>query len=937
MLTQDVKNFFQQILPEVGVYTAVKKTTKLEHKIYYSKIEFIDLLANELTENNDWFYSMASYLEGWHKNDKGYNVFRTQNNVCAVRSLWLDIDVGDSKDYTTPQEAVEALKAFLTHLQLPIPITVASGSGGFHCYWTLTDDINVDDWKTLATALKNACKKLGFRADPSRTTDSASILRVPNTFNCKRTPFKPVKLLIPTTTPLTYQQFLEKLSTFRQVEVLPTDVVVKRNAFDVVATCPQLRQQHNATEPVWRGMLATLRACDNGVQVCHLLSKQHPNYSPQETDEKLNYLNERNIAPYTCETFHTLRPEVCQACPYHGKAKSPVGVPQNLIKTVTIDDDGNVADIERPLPKLSPSTSDVPHIKTKRFEVNDNGCFAFINVPNADGYWAKIYDYPVFPIQRVRDVHNGKLTMSYIVRKYRLGGHDDIEITGETLLGSSASSFLGSVGFLLQDKEKKLMTALLIDVLRHMEARIDEVNVANQLGWDSKHQTFLLGNKLYRRDGNVIDVTPRGKACDYSDMTVATGDLARWKQIANVYNKKGLEWGQAVVCSAFASPLMSIGALERAGLLFITGEKGAGKSTALQIATSVFGNPSRMMINKNDTALARLAKLGIFNSISASFDEMTDLSPKEASELAYQITQGRGKDRMGDMGKDLQKNTTFWSCMPVMSANDSIINSLALHSHDATAQMSRVLEVKARNINTVYNKEEVAECERLVRSVGNNYGVAGDVYIRYITANYEKVEQLILAVEKVVKNELQLDNSLRFWTYMCTRLVTGLIIANKLGLVDYDYKTFFLYLKGLINKAKATITKFEYDPDDTFNLFMAQMHSSRLDVVSAERPANLKDQPSNGANNDIGYVLACPTAGNDLVMRVEQDTDIAYIVTGAIREWCKQHQVPYDDFIESLKRKKMLLKEKTRVAIGRGTRYRNIGRPTCIKVQLQSD
>ena len=126
---------------------------------------------------------------------------------------------------------------------------------------------------------------------------------------------------------------------------------------------------------------------------------------------------------------------------------------------------------------------------------------------------------------------------------------------------------------------------------------------------------------------------------------------------------------------------------------------------------------------------------------------MTNLSPREASELAYQITQGRGKDRMASGGEGLQHNTTFWSCLPVMSANDSIITHLSQHSDDPTAQMSRVLEITAVDINTAYKGTELKEANRLVRQLPNNYGHAGAAYMAYVTTRMDSVLEAIHTVE----------------------------------------------------------------------------------------------------------------------------------------------------------------------------------------------
>lgn len=953
--------FFQAILPDTGVFSAITRNKidyKFKHKIFYSVRDLAKFCATQLDAPHDLYFALASFKEGWHTimtSDGETSAFRTAENVSQLRSLWLDVDVGPNKSYATTRDALVALRDFMVATHLPAPWIVNSGSGGLHIYWTFDKAVGRQEWQVVANKLRAATIEHGFLVDPARTRDSASILRVPASNNCKLDEPRKVKLLA-WGAPSPFSLFESLLSEYK-VEVTPsTDVsgilaglqgidlsglatVVPvdepqyrvRKAEDVIAQCRQLQLQADAPEPVWRGMLATVRHCENGTQYAHKLSAQHPDYNIDTTFEKLDQLEAKNIAPYTCATFRELRPEVCATCPHNGMINSPISVPESRIETVTIDDSGNVEK------EVAPTFEAIPHYNSDRFRVNETGCHAYVGSATG-GYWTQIYDFPVVPMQRIRDrTPTGDIVVSYIIRRYHSRGYDEFQVGGDVLMGSGINGFLGSVGFLIPERNRKLMAGLLIDLLLGAEDTIAETKLANSLGWDTNHESFLLGNKVYKVGGPVLDVNPKGNASQFSRLTMPTGTLDAWKKIAGVYNKKGLEWAQVVVCSAFASPLMGIGALEKAALMFITGDKGVGKSTVLQVATSVYGNPKELIINKDDTPLARLAKLGILNSITASFDEMTDLSPKEASELCYQITQGRGKDRMAEMGKGLQTNTTFWSCLPIMSANDSMINHLAQHSADATAQMSRVLEVRASDVNSVYTGAEIAENERIVRSMLKNYGTAGAKYIEYVTQNYEKVEELILKVEAMWLKETGLTNNYRFWTFMGVRLIVGAMIANKLGIIEYDIAGIFAYLKRLVKQSRADMQRHEWKPDSVLSDYMNTHIGNQLIVTHAKRPAEMADNQALGSMNDITYAPKSPASGRDLAIRIELDTKTGYLSKRSVKDWCTRNRIPYDRFITSITDQGLLLLESTRVYLGKGTVYRDTGRTECIKLKMPDD
>ena len=73
-----------------------------------------------------------------------------------VKSFFIDLDVGDNKDYKSQKEALIDLSKFLESSKLPMPAIINSGNG-IHAYWFLKNQIKIDEWRPLATAFKNLC------------------------------------------------------------------------------------------------------------------------------------------------------------------------------------------------------------------------------------------------------------------------------------------------------------------------------------------------------------------------------------------------------------------------------------------------------------------------------------------------------------------------------------------------------------------------------------------------------------------------------------------------------------------------------------------------------------------------------------------------------------------------------------------------------------
>lgn len=125
---------------------------------------------------------------------------RKGDNAKQARAFWLDVDCGESKaaegrGYATKPEARDALGEFSKATGLPLPTMLVDSGNGLHGYWALDVDVPREEWRAYGALLKALTKKHGLLADPARTSDIASVLRVPGTLNQKDADNrKPVKI-----------------------------------------------------------------------------------------------------------------------------------------------------------------------------------------------------------------------------------------------------------------------------------------------------------------------------------------------------------------------------------------------------------------------------------------------------------------------------------------------------------------------------------------------------------------------------------------------------------------------------------------------------------------------------------------------------------------------------------------------------------------------
>ena len=151
----------------------------------------IEIAIRESLAGCDVYIALAAFKS---------NENRTSANAVEAACFWVDIDVGvekaeSGKGYRTIEEANIALIEFCVKTGIPLPTDDVNSGSGLHVYWGLDKAIGRELWQYLAQKLKELARYFNFLADPSRTADISSVLRIPGTKNYKYRPALPVELL----------------------------------------------------------------------------------------------------------------------------------------------------------------------------------------------------------------------------------------------------------------------------------------------------------------------------------------------------------------------------------------------------------------------------------------------------------------------------------------------------------------------------------------------------------------------------------------------------------------------------------------------------------------------------------------------------------------------------------------------------------------------
>lgn len=170
------------------------------------------------------------------------------------------------------------------------------------------------------------------------------------------------------------------------------------------------------------------------------------------------------------------------------------------------------------------------------------------------------------------------------------------------------------------------------------------------------------------------------------------GTLEGWRNNVGRYCSGNSRLIVSVSC-AFAGPLLSLVGGESGGIHF-HGITSTGKTTALLVGGSVLGGSGRngFVQSWRATANGLEAVAELHNDLCLYLDELSQMDPREAAEVAYFLGNGSGKARMS---RNISARKKLTWCLLFVSAGEV---TLADHARTARKRTKGGLDVRLLNV-----------------------------------------------------------------------------------------------------------------------------------------------------------------------------------------------------------------------------------------------
>ena len=876
----DSFDLISAVRPDGGWYAVVGiKGDSRVQKLVETREEFDAIVARFLKAQRDVFFGLASYKDGES---------RTKANVDRLKAFWLDIDCGPGKEYARQIEGFAALQDFCKVTGLPKPTIVNSGRG-LHVYWSLDTEITREEWEVVAKRLKETCATQDLYVD-NNCFEVARILRVPGTFNYKGLEPALVTVIVEGK-PISYEDMRSILGVHERPAPARSGRGMSALGFQAQNSiqnrfarimgredgCAQLnacqQEQGSLSEPRWFDALSVAKFCIDKDDAIHGLSAEHPDYDPGRTEQKIKHI----LGPHTCAVFEQNNPGLCAKCPHFGKIKSPISLGK-VIEEATEED--NV--LEGESPSGTPTVYRIPKYPFPYVRGKNGGIYR--QAEGDEGEPMLVYPYDLYVVKRMRDPNEGGVIL---LRSHtpKDGVEEFTIINSKITEPTEVRKELARRDILLAKKPFDLLVDFIIRSAQQLRERKKAEQMRNQFGWVDGDSKFIIGDREVSVEGTYHS-PPSTVTRALTDHMVPQGSLEKWKEVFNLYGRPGLEGAAFAAATAFGAPLLRFSGQRGAIINLVNTSSGTGKTTALYMCNSVWGNPEKLCANKDDTFNSKVFKIGVLCNLPVTFDEMSNTDAKQLSELAYLITQGTGKDRMKASTNEMRLNLTSWQTIALCSSNHSFYEKLEYLKNTPQGEMMRIIEYSLDYSNAV---DTETGKQMFDHQLLENYGHAGEIYTRFLISNYEEVKQLYLTVQNKIDKHLKLTQRERFWSATVAANITGIHIAIRLGLCDWDLAAIFKWACQMLRNLRATTTP----PADADNEALGHFLISHMDNIL------IVNEGVDGRSKMQEVPLLEPR--QEVMIRYEPDTQKVYITVAALRRYCAQRSVSYRELIKKLK------------------------------------
>lgn len=821
-----------------------------------------------------------------------YNsAIRQIENMHLLKCFYVDLDV---KEGGYP-DTISALRA-LYLLPLPRPnVIVLSGTGGAHCYWTFNNTFTLETWKPRAEMLVALFRANGLHFDNGVSTDPVRLLRVPETLNAKTDPPSPVLLKVcegdqelgpfdeaiakhadavgrePALTPGSNALPPSELSA----GIEPVKAAL-RDILQLEKECPWIAHSRatggvDAGNAQRRMMMQIGVACDDARNTAWSMMHSRASLTTDEFIEQFDRAEqdrEEGKAKWpSCKAIESAGSKQCVGCPHRGGSKGPLSVGF------------------QPPPPPPPPQQPGPGGAQPSLPGND--------LP--DGY--KRAAVTGYILKEMGPGNADDLVLPYKIEdalispdpyeihfKSQKKNGRAINVTlacGDTSSEQSLMKALATQGVIAHNMPK--VKQFMVSFMQQLQDSKSRMAINQPFGW-TEEGGFAYAGKRFTPQGIFRAALPASP--DFKEAYMPKGDRAPWMELVRIINHQKNPVLDMLIATAFAAPLIYFTGQDGCSIGAWTIESGAGKSTALKIATSVWGEIQRAKGGLSDTKNQVTARMSALKNLPTYWDEVRQQADKEQlSDLVSIVSEGKGRNRLNraaNFGK-----MEFMKTILAYTTNESIRAVINDRNKSSPAASMRTFECHAE-------KREVSieiqnRVDTLMSYMNLNYGHAGLAYAEYIGTHQDEVHQTVLQVQELLHRTLKFTQDERYYKIAITTILVGAHYANKLGLTEFDLVGLRAFLIAELKKMRSgTAVHSSSDlsrPENIAGIFGAYLREKKVrNTVYTDHIWGGVGKPKKGA---VNIIYDTPATKETLQVQIAKDSQIIRLAEGNFRDWLK--------------------------------------------------
>ena len=339
--------------------------------------------------------------------------------------------------------------------------------------------------------------------------------------------------------------------------------------------------------------------------------------------------------------------------------------------------------------------------------------------------------HPIAPVQRLINIDTGEHKL--VIAFERNGQFHYIMRSKLDLFDSKKVISLASVGVAVTSKSAPVLSDFLNDIETRNYDEIPEKKCVTRLGF--------VGDGMF--SPYVEDLIFDGEA-EYGTIfrsITQKGDYDKWLECARKCRGDNLT-AHIMLAASFASVLIS----KIGGLPFFVhlwgGSSGTGKTVALMLAASVWGDPEvgKYIQTFNATQVGHEKVAALLNNIPMLIDELQLAKDSHGHQKfnPYQLAQGVGRTR-GNKAGGIDRTPTWSLC--ILSTGESQI----VGENAGSGAVNRVIDIECKPGESVV-KDGFSVC----KVINSNYGYAGRVFVEALTD--DKITGAVETYEKYFKD-----------------------------------------------------------------------------------------------------------------------------------------------------------------------------------------